>query len=77
MVKASGGTDQRQRLPRHGEGQRWRRPVATASTSQQRPAAASTSGSLTMAGSDLGLTGLNLGSEVFLFLKIDFLCRLT
>jgi hypothetical protein len=64
-AKASGGVDQWQRLPRHGEGQRQRQLVATASTSRQRPVAASTSGSLTTAGLDLGLTGLNLGSGVF------------
>jgi hypothetical protein len=44
MAKASGGVDQRQRLPRHGEGQLWRRPTAMAFTSRRRPAAASTSG---------------------------------
>jgi hypothetical protein len=64
-MTASGGVDQRQQLPRHGEGQRQRRPVATASTSRQRPAVASTSGSLTTVGSDLGLTSLNLDLRVF------------
>jgi hypothetical protein len=69
----------RWRLPPHGDGQQWRWPTATASTARRRPAAASTSsndfhvtakasGNLTMAGSDLSLTGLNLGSEVFLFI---------
>jgi hypothetical protein len=40
---ASGGVDQRQRLPHHGKGQRRRRPTATASTSRRRPAATVTS----------------------------------
>jgi hypothetical protein len=35
------------------------------------------SGSPMMAGSNLGLAGLDLGSVVFLLLKIDFWCLLT
>jgi hypothetical protein len=53
---ANGGGDQRQRLPRHGEGKWQSQQVAMASTSRQRPTAAST------VSSDLGLMGLNLDS---------------
>jgi hypothetical protein len=67
MTKANDDVDERQQLPCHGEGQRRHQPVTTASTSWQRPVAASTSGSLTMVGSDLGLTSQNLGLRVFLF----------
>jgi hypothetical protein len=65
---ANGGGDQRQRLPRHGEGKWQSQQVAMASTSRQRPTAAST------VSSDLGLMGLNLDLGVFLFLKTDFSC---
>jgi hypothetical protein len=34
-------------------------------------------GDTTVAGSDLGLTGLDMGSGVFLLLKNNFWCRLT
>jgi hypothetical protein len=38
-------------------------------------AAVLTSGSLMTIGSDLGLTGLDLSSGIFLLLKIDLWCR--
>jgi hypothetical protein len=56
----------------HSDGQRRRQPAAMASTAQRRPLPASISSSLTTAGTDLGLTGLDLGSGVSLFLKTDF-----
>jgi hypothetical protein len=86
----AGGVNQRQWLPRHGEGQWRRRPATTASTSRRRPAAASISGNgfHVMAKASGGVDqrqpdsgGLGSGPHwpksgigSFLFLKTDFSC---